>query len=279
MSQPTVVAVMLVNGRPDMVRRAVESFQQQTYVHRRLLLFDSGSPSHPYLSQRWPRIMHYIGPSSQGMPIGGLRNEANRLMMHDHDTGATLQQPDIICHFDSDDVSHPNRIAEQVALLQSSGAECVGYNEMLFWREPRQLSNADVYGKQECEGHLDPDAPCDVSEGETWLYSNPNPRFALGTSLCYLRKTWEAHPFPDLPHGEDTEFLMHVNCYAESSVLGGDQPYIVGDGGGPRMIASIHSGNTSPAYRPEVMRANEMQGDVWKRVPAWDQHCEERMHL
>ena len=41
---------------------------------------------------------------------------------------------DILVHLDDDDYSHPNRIAEQVVLLQSSGADCVGYREMLFWQ-------------------------------------------------------------------------------------------------------------------------------------------------
>ena len=44
--------------------------------------------------------------------------------------------PEILIHWDDDDYSHPNRIAEQVALLQSSGADAtVGFREMLFWRE------------------------------------------------------------------------------------------------------------------------------------------------
>ena len=45
---------------------------------------------------------------------------------------------DILIHWDDDDYSHPNRIAEQVALLKSSGADVVGFSEMLSWRETPQ---------------------------------------------------------------------------------------------------------------------------------------------
>lgn len=286
MSDPTVACVMLVNGREPMVRRAVQSFRGQTYSARLLLLLDTSAECRTHELQSLGRpslrmvVLRY-SPEEVHRSIGQLRNIANG-------EAARYWGPDtidIICHWDSDDYSHPNRIAEQVALLESSGAEGVGYNEMIFWREPQQLSNADVYGKQECEGYIDPDAPCDVFEGEAWLYSNPNPRWALGTSLCYWRKTWEARPFPDLPHGEDTEWLAEVNCaavnsnpYAETTPYSWSPGLLISDDQ-PRMIASIHSGNTSPVYRPEVMRANEMQGDVWKRVPAWDAHCADRMKL
>ena len=41
----------------------------------------------------------------------------------------------------------------------------------------------------------------------------------------------------------------------------------------PRMIARIHGGNTSTAYDPALMRASEMQGSGWRRVPEWDSYC------
>ncbi len=39
---PTVACVMLVNGRPDMVKRAVASFRAQTYENSKLLIWDTG---------------------------------------------------------------------------------------------------------------------------------------------------------------------------------------------------------------------------------------------
>lgn len=272
MADPTVCAIMLANGREPMVRRAVDSFRVQTYQNKSLHLFNTGE----HIKSK---ITHYScysrDLSLQGAPIGLLRNESMRHQV--------CREADIILHFDSDDWSHPNRIAEQVALLQSSGAECVGYNEMLFYREPITQPWEIVHCA--CGEHYPRSgAPCpkchEYPNGEAWLYSNPNPRWALGTSLCYWHKTWEARPFPDLPHGEDTEWLAEVKCAAVNALHSSKPlPELLLSDDQPRMIASIHSGNTSPAYRPEVMLANEMQGDVWKRVPAWDAHCQERMKL
>jgi len=184
-------------------------------------------------------------PADPARTIGAMRNYANSL----------LTDCDIVCHWDDDDWSHPNRIAEQVALLQATDADCVGYNEMLFWRERA------------------PERP-----GESWLYSNPNPRYALGTSLCYSRKAWEARPFPDINHGEDTEWLKGVRCEAVSSGKPSSRAIYSADV--ISMIARIHSGNSSSAYNPREMAENAgmpASERQWLRLPAWDKVCREVM--
>ena len=137
-----------------MAARAVRAFREQTYKNKRLLVFDTGQRDQPSPPDEGISYWHrpeWIGTTPT---IGALRNVANG-----------LTKADIIVTWDSDDVSHPNRIAEQVAHLQSSGADVVGYNELLFWREP-----------------------------QAWLYKAPRGT-APGTSLCYKRSTWERKPF------------------------------------------------------------------------------------
>lgn len=220
-------------------------------------------------AQKYPNKWMLTLKCKPDATIGAMRNYAVSLMSN----------TDIIVHWDDDDWSHPNRIAEQVALLQSAGADCVGYNEMLFWREP-------------CGAFIQPPASqgnwprCTEREfpGEAWLYSNPNPRYALGTSLCYWRRAWEARPFPDLQHGEDTEWLKSVYVRSESAngiEFMPDEKYRKIGGGGvhgpvPRMIARIHSGNSSSAYDPiEMARHNALPRSErqWSRVPEWDKVC------
>jgi hypothetical protein len=231
-----VGCVMLMSpGRDAFQHQAVKCFDSQTYTGGLRLL---------------------TLPADPARTIGAMRNYANSL----------LTDCDIVCHWDDDDWSHPNRIAEQVVSLQATGADCVGYNEMLFWRQREQPRNADkIYNHT-----LEP--------GEAWLYSNPNPRYALGTSLCYWRWAWEAQPFPDLQHGEDTEWIRGLNCYAVSAMLG---PETYGkDFAHPRMIARIHSGNSSSAYDPiEMARHNALPRSErqWSRVPEWDKVCREVM--
>jgi len=240
---------MLTADRPKLARRAVECFRRQTYSAKRLLIWDNGPCD--ALSQEddgedgpiaWVPMM-----SAHGATIGELRNDA----------ASFWTEFPILIHWDSDDYSHPNRIAEQVALLQISGADCVGYREMLFWRED---------SSEEC---ICPDEPCPHNTpGEAWLYSNADPRYCLGTSLCYWRKTWERKPFQATSQGEDHLFTLGLKCVGISANPIDDDPPMHPDEQ-PRMIARIHAGNTSNAYDPaDMWKASE-----WKRVPEWDSHA------
>jgi hypothetical protein len=218
--------MLMLPGREAFQHQAVRCFDSQTYTGGLRLL---------------------TLPADPARTIGAMRNYANSL----------LTDCDIVCHWDDDDWSHENRIAEEVALLQATGADCVGYNEMLFWdQRPGQQNGIDALSA-------------------AWLYSNPNPRYALGTSLCYWRRAWEARPFQDINHGEDTEWLKGVWCHAVSTF-----DLMKPAGADPRMIARIHAGNSSSGYDPaemarhNVLPASERQ---WSRVPAWDRVCREVM--
>jgi hypothetical protein len=229
---PMVAAVMLVSRGPEMVARAVASYNAQTYSRRIMV--------------SWP--------GNSGKTIGRYRNEAVESV-----------HADIICHFDDDDWSHPNRIAEQVAFLQASGADAVGYREMLFWREP---SSKDAPGSVTFDGRAftehDPH-PVELP-GEAWLFSSPAPNYCLGTSLCYWRKTWERVPFQNVNRAEDTLWQYRIKARACSAMLSEKHYTIAND---PLMIASIS------AYTSE--RVGHSQ--EWKRVPAWDSICKETMKL
>ncbi len=275
---PSVTAVMLTANRPELARRAIAGFIAQTYPNKKLYIYDTGEePIVAALPDQYPLhgIVYHRG-KDLGRSVGELRNWANSWASAGHKD----HQPDILWHLDDDDWSHPNRMAEQVELLQSSGADCVGYNELLFWREAGECDCQRISigrGSHEtfCRALVEP--------GEAWLYSQPNPRSALGTSLCYWREVWERNPFPALQNGEDTHWLMRVRCHSVTSLpIHPDkleapplefrhmwpvqQP--------PRMIARIHPGNAGNlAYKPNTMAACEAQGDSWQRVPHWDEHC------
>lgn len=224
MNQPSVCAVMLTKDRVEMTRQAVASFEAQTYPNKKLRIFDT--------SDRITRYARHFQCCQPGWPkrgVGQLRNEAN-----------ALSDEDILIHFDSDDISHPNRIAEQVELLQESGADCVGYNECLFWSTP-------------------PD--------NAWMYRNPNPHYAVGASLCYWRRVWEHKPFPDLPVGEDTAWLAGLNVRALSSL----PPILPGLHDDARLVCRIHGRNTNKAYSILLTgKCTEFQ-----RAPEWDTYCRE----
>jgi len=251
-SQPSVCAICLTADRPEMTRRAVQCFKMQTAsceragIKARMLIFDTSEACPDELLDKECNVLH-VYRKFGGRTIGELRNMA---ITTAKDYWTPGDGPDIIVTFDSDDYSHPNRIAEQVTLLQSSGADVVGFNQMLFWREPQR--SVHPYGTG--------GSPIDMgtNPGEAWLYSNRNPQYALGTSFCMWRSAWERRPFEATSIGEDERWLRGMKCVSVSSI-GGD--------GVPRMVARIHPANTSNAYRPASMsRAKE-----WTRVPEHDE--------
>jgi glycosyltransferase involved in cell wall biosynthesis len=179
--------------------------------------------------------------------IGALRNAAN-----------ALASGEIICHFDSDDWSHPNRVSEQVALLIASGADAVGMNEMLFWRE-KMAEVHDFLNRF-------PVKSVPLTQ-EAWLYSHPRTDRALGTSLCYWRKTWEAKPFADAPENRDGS-SEYFHWFRELKVLAISSCVALSSITQPRMIARIHGANFG-TYDLEGLIAGGSR--EWKRVPGWDE--------
>ncbi len=247
---PSVAAVMLTfdPARVEYARKAVARFNSQNYSASimRLIIYDS--------REKW---------RGAGNPtVGQLRNEANR-----------LADEDIIIHLDDDDWSHASRFKEQVQLLQSSGADVVGYNECLFWREKvRCICPGDgVTINPTCPG----DDPWD--EGEAWLYTSGSKNEAIGSSLAYWRSTWERKPFQPTSQGEDAAFQIGLKVATVSAIQSSIGRYFQDTGGrimqnvtgeGPRLLCRIHGGNTSNAYTAENMRAAE-----WRRVKEWDDYC------
>lgn len=230
MTEPLVCAILLTRDRPEMAVRAVRCFRAQTYYAKKLVVIDT-SPKPIDIEGSHVTILS--NPTSTST-IGELRNTGNT-----YASKGLAEQPDILIHWDDDDYSHSNRIAEQVAFLQESGADVVGYSDLLFWRCP---------------------------PGEAWLYTAPPRGLSCPeTTLCYWRKTWERRPFPSatapaVPNkSEGVEWLAGLNLKMCSSLSPA-----------PRMIATIHGGNTCAKLPPDAGKASQKQ---WTRVPAWSDYC------
>jgi cellulose synthase/poly-beta-1,6-N-acetylglucosamine synthase-like glycosyltransferase len=259
MQHLSVAAILLTANRPEMTAQAVRCFEAQTYPNRRLIIFDTSTGN---ITRYRGQFQHCeIGGSQK--TVGELRNAAN-----------ALSSEDILVHFDSDDWSHPNRIAEQVALLQSSGADVVGYNRMLF-------ADCRVFGfdsdkmsvVDEDEDSISIGTGNLISTPEAWLYTGE----ILGTSLCYRRATWERTPFAaNHVLNEDGGFVSEVRgkggkVVAVDSICDLNPFPSLVINLQPRMIARIHAQNSSnPAYNPQQMAAHPRH---WQRTPEFDSYC------
>jgi glycosyltransferase involved in cell wall biosynthesis len=279
-TEPLVCAIMLTRDRPEMARRAVESFRAQTYERKKLLIVNSGPGPVLEESETCEAAQEPCFIGIDVLTIGALRNHGCKYASHHYTTGETC--PEVFIHWDDDDWSHPNRIAEQVGLLQASNADAVGYRELLFWRTGviRQVGK----GSLELDERVIGEGPVYGPVGEAWLHTKRHALpFAFGTSLCYWRKTWEAKPFPDLPKnphgsGEDYEWLKGLKLESVSALRKPCCGHPLHEPPcAPRMIASIHPGNSSGGYDLEYLLAHGNQ--EWKRAPEFDDYCRERMAL
>lgn len=237
---------MLTRDRNALAQKAIDCFVRQTYPKDRrcLLIFDTNAEE-MQVARLGEQIAHVLAPRMNGAPIGLLRNAANERI-----------SSDIIVHWDDDDWSHPERLQEQVQFLRVNApeAECVGYNEMLFWR---------------------------TEEKEAWLYTNLYS--ILGTSLCYWRKTWERRKFLDsFPQRARTDQPYDGRCeyenWKEAKQYKAVSAYTLDECNEHfflqlrmlHMIARIHGNNSSNKYaNMEAAPAN------WMRVPRWDAYCQE----
>jgi len=260
MSTP-VTAIMLTCDRPQMTARAVKSFEAQTYKNKRLVIFDTSTGT---ITRYRGHFQHCEIGSWRGRTIGALRNAANQYA----DVGS------LIAHFDSDDISHPRRLEEQVTLLEASGKACVGYRELLFWDTRSQLASDFSLNL--------PAVSCGFPRDEAWLYRGQDPRWVCGASMLYTRQSWEACPFDDAP-GEDRIWWLKnaEKCVGISAIdptrlenfQAGDS---IVDDGQPRMVCGIHGANTEAYSRADMLSGG---GGVWQRAPEFDSYCERTMRL
>jgi hypothetical protein len=255
---PSVTALCLTADRQEQTERVVRCFLRQTYEPARLLIYDTGKK--PFNLSRVAssklRVIHAWPDKPVPNCVGRLRNEALQL----------CDETDIVVHFDSDDISTPSRIADQVAHLQSSGAQVVIYDDVLFWREHEQ---------------------------EAWMHSEPNP--SVGASLCYRRDTWKYKPFP-IAQGARGEDYHWIRSFIEGAKLKGiaqksAAPALIADpidvtSGGmfgpasthrefvpglprstepPPLICTVHPGNARHYPRETWDRSTS-----WRRCPEYD---------
>lgn len=208
-----VSGLMPARGRRTWARQALECFLAQTHEPKELIVIDDADdPSFPDGVDH-PSVKYVRNPERLWIPVK--RNQA-----------AAMAQGDILMHFDTDDWSAPERMADQVRLIEETGKPVTGYHTMLF-----------VHG------------------GKVLEYRGFH-RYAIGTSLAFLRSWWEAHPFYEgATLSTDNRFVSVAR----------DLDALHCTPAGTRMVARIHADNSNhkeprpPSFNP-VDRSRLPQG-------------------
>ena len=119
---------MLTFDRFDLFCRSFQCFCDQTYPHKELIILSHGTDEYismlrDYVTGRGRKDVALIGVSSR-LPLGLLRNTAIKTC-----------SGDVICQWDDDDLSHPDRIAAQLSAMDlfSSDATVLLENLHLFY--------------------------------------------------------------------------------------------------------------------------------------------------
>lgn len=186
---------MLTRNRRKWIPQAIRLFRAQTYPSKELLIVADGEG-----------IRDLVPPDSR---IRLLEIEEGYVIGQKRNFGVAHAAGEIIAHWDDDDYSAPERLAQQIAMLLESGKSVAGYSSMYF------------------------------TDGREWWQFKREPLFAIGSSLCYRKDWWRDHPFTARQVGEDGDFARDAAHHKQ----------IVACEAGNLMVASIHPGNTSPRNR------------------------------
>ena len=173
----------------------IACFLSQTYTDSELIIADDGPDSVVDLIPDNHRIRY-------------VRLEGKRTTGSKRNLCCALARGEFIVHFDDDDWSAPERIADQISKITSAGAQVLTYHNFLYWA----VNTRKIYRFR------------------------PDPRCPYGATLCYRKTWWEQHRFDDITLGEDTNFGRAAEkvgqfFYAESAEL---------------MVVRSHTENTSP---------------------------------
>ncbi len=193
---PRLSCIMPTADRRRFVPGAIAAFLAQTCDDAELVILDDGDDPVADLVSDDPRIRYF-----RELPRRALGDKRNRL--------CELARGEILLHWDDDDWHAPDRIARQIAAVETQGADICGLDHVIFLSDDGESAWDYVYRGR-----------------ERWVY---------GGSLAYRRAFWERHRFPALRCGEDTRWVFSaagaaIHAMAEHDIF----------------VARVHPGNTSP---------------------------------
>lgn len=209
---------MPTRGREVLALKAVQSFNKQTYTPRELVVLDDEDmPSFP-LGLKGPSIRYHRAKTR--MTIAEKRNECCK-----------LSNGDYIVHWDSDDWSAPQRIADQVKMLDQGLVSVVGFHSILFY---------------------------DARTRQAYRFERER-RYGIGTSLAYRKDFWSRHPFQQGTEGknwgEDNQFTWTALQWRELDTVPGED----------KIVALIHDDSTAPK---DVRLGGDASCGSWRVMPA-----------
>lgn len=137
-TQPLISCVMVTADRHLLCRRAIKSYNAQTWANRELVVLDNGNePMESLLSDLpYGQVVYRHIPNNSDTTIGELRNLSLEMV------GGDLVVP----QWDDDDWSAPDRLERQAATLDKEGADAVTLYATLMHVDDPAFFDHPFYG-------------------------------------------------------------------------------------------------------------------------------------
>lgn len=131
-SPPLVSCLMVTAARPASARLAVECFQRQSYPNRELVIIDDGPTDDlaDFVAGLADERIRMVRLASTDKTLGELRN-----------TAVANAHGELVCQWDDDDLSDPDRLWWQVGVLHDSGADaCFLERWTILWTDGPRIA-------------------------------------------------------------------------------------------------------------------------------------------
>lgn len=129
MNEPPLVSVIIIFlNAQKFIAEAIESVLDQTYPHWELLLVDDGSTD-----ASTQMALHYAQKHPEKIRYLDHEGHRNRGMSASRNWGIAHAKGTYVAFLDADDVWLPQKLEEQVAILQTHPKAAMVYGPALFW--------------------------------------------------------------------------------------------------------------------------------------------------
>jgi glycosyltransferase involved in cell wall biosynthesis len=111
-----ISCLMVTRDRVSLARRAIRSYADQTYPNRELVIVTDGTERYRASLDRYASFIdaknvRFADPGRPGQTLGALRN-----------LSMDVAKGELVCQWDDDDCSHPERLSSQAAHMLREGA-------------------------------------------------------------------------------------------------------------------------------------------------------------
>jgi glycosyltransferase involved in cell wall biosynthesis len=133
-SLPRISCLMVTYDRLGLAKRAIRSFARQSYPNRELVIVTDGEERFHRALERYVASLgvdsvRFVLVDGERQTLGRLRN-----------ISMEAAGGDVVCQWDDDDLSHPERLATQAAfMLEQNAAACLLTDHLQFIEDQRIL--------------------------------------------------------------------------------------------------------------------------------------------